>query len=259
MALILLIAALALLTGFLSGLLGIGGGIIMAPLLLFIPPVMGFETLPMQLVAGLTVVQGLLAAVAGAFVHFRLLTVSMRLCKIMGPVIFIAALLGGAGAKWVANEILLIVFSMLAAIAAFLLFTRRVAEEEYPDVKQVVINPGRAILTAVAVGGLGGLVGQGGSFLLIPLMIYFVRIPTRIAIGSNLVIVIFSTVAGIIGKSATGQIDWTLAAPIILTVIPGTLLGSALGHRVQVLLLRRILAILIAVAACRMWWTLLVT
>lgn len=259
MTLILLIAVLALLTGFLSGLLGIGGGIIMAPLLLFIPPLMGFEILPMQLVAGLTIVQGLMAAVTGAISHYRLLAVSTRLCKMMGPAIFVAALLGGAGAKWVANEILLLLFSMLAAIAAFLLLTRRVVEEEYPDVTQVVINRGRAILTAVLVGGLGGLVGQGGSFLLIPLMIYYVRIPTRIAIGSNLVIVIFSTAAGFIGKSVTGQIDWTLAVPVVLMVIPGTLLGSALGHRVQVLLLRRILAILIAAAACRMWWSLLST
>ena len=259
MTLTLLIAALALLTGFLSGLLGIGGGIIMAPLLLFIPPLLGFETLPMKLVAGLTIVQGLTAAITGAVIHHRLQAVSARLCKVMGPGIFIAALLGGAGAKWVANEILLLVFSMLAAIAAFLLLTRRVAEEEYPDVNQVVISRGRAILTAVLVGGLGGLVGQGGSFLLIPLMIYYVHIPTRIAIGSNLVIVIFSTVAGFIGKSATGQIDWTLAAPVVLTVIPGTLLGSSLGHRVPVLLLRRFLAFLIAAAACRMWWTLLVT
>ena len=59
MSIFLIIGTLGLFTGFLSGLLGIGGGIVMAPLLLYVPPLFGFEPLPMQTVAGLTIVQGL--------------------------------------------------------------------------------------------------------------------------------------------------------------------------------------------------------
>ncbi|HLB30926.1 MAG TPA: TSUP family transporter, partial [Gammaproteobacteria bacterium] len=99
MTLSFLIGALGFLAGFLSGLLGIGGGIIMAPLLLFVPPLFGFEPLSMQVVAGLTIIQGLLAAISGAVTHHRLLAVSVPLSVVMGPAIFIAALLGGAGAK----------------------------------------------------------------------------------------------------------------------------------------------------------------
>ena len=258
MTLSFLIGALGFLAGFLSGLLGIGGGIIMAPLLLFVPPLFGFEPLSMQVVAGLTIIQGLLAAISGAVTHHRLLAVSVPLSVVMGPAIFIAALLGGAGAKWVANEILLFLFSLMALLASVLMLVRRGQEEEYPDVERLAFSRGKAIMTALFVGGFGGLVGQGGSFLLVPLMIHFVGIPTRLAIGSNLVIVVFSTVAGFIGKLVTGQIDWLLAAPIVLAVIPGTLLGSYLGHRVPVLILRRLLALLIAATACRLWWSLLV-
>ena len=71
MTILLLIGALGLVTGFLSGLLGIGGGIIMAPLLLFIPPLFGIKPLSMQVVAGLTIVQGLVACVSGALTHRR--------------------------------------------------------------------------------------------------------------------------------------------------------------------------------------------
>ena len=55
------IGGLGLITGFLSGLLGIGGGIILGPLLLYVPPLLGLESLTMRDVAGLTIVHGLLA------------------------------------------------------------------------------------------------------------------------------------------------------------------------------------------------------
>src|SRR3989338_7543914 len=173
MTIFVLIGALGLLAGFLSGLLGIGGGIIMAPLLLFVPPLFGFEPLSMQVVAGLTIIQGLLAAVLGAVTHHRFLAVSVSLSVVMGPAIFIAALLGGAGAKWVSNEVLLFLFSIMALLASVMMLVRRGQEEEYPDIERLAFSRGKAIITSLLVGSLGGLVGQGGSFLLVPLMIYF--------------------------------------------------------------------------------------
>jgi uncharacterized membrane protein YfcA len=97
-----------------------------------------------------------------------------------------------------------------------------------------------------------GLVGQGGSFILIPLMASYVQIPTRIAIGSNLAIVLFPSFAAFIGKAATGQIEWLLTIPIALAVIPAASLGGLVSCWVSVLYLRRLLAILIGLAAVRM-------
>ena len=95
--------------------------------------------------------------------------------------------------------------------------------------------------------------GQGGSFILIPLMTAFVRVPTRIAIGSNLAIVLLATTAAFIGKAVTGQVEWLLAAPLVLTVVPAAHLGGRVSRRVPVARLRRVLAILIAAAAVRIW------
>ncbi len=72
-------AVLGLITGFLSGLLGIGGGIIMAPLLLYIPPLFGLEPLSMHQVAGLTIVQAFFGCLAGGFIHRKFHFVSSTL------------------------------------------------------------------------------------------------------------------------------------------------------------------------------------
>lgn len=257
MTIYVLLGGLGLITGFLSGLLGIGGGIIMAPLLLYLLPLIGLLPLSMHTVAGLTIVQGLVACISGAVSHHRFHFVSFRLSLVMGSTIFVAALGGGVGAKFVADEFLLFVFAGLALIASLMLLLPEVEEEENPDLELLSFSRARAIVVALSVGILGGLVGQGGSFILVPLMIYFVKIPTRIAIGSNLVIVLLSSAAGFIGKAVSGQIEWMLAIPIILTVIPAARLGSYVSNRTPVLTLRRILALLIAMAAGKMWWSLL--
>ena len=253
MGIYVLIGGLGLVTGFLSGMLGIGGGIVMAPLLLYVPPLFGFEPLPMRMVAGLTIVQGLVACISGALSHRQFRMVSERLSLYMGISIFIAAMLGGAGAGYVSNDILLFIFAGLAFSAAFLMLIPVKGECENPNVKCLTFSRWRAVTSASTVGLLGGLIGQGGSFILIPLMTSFVRIPTRIAIGSNLAIVLLSSMAGFIGKATTGQIEWLMAVPIVLTVMPAARVGSLVSRRVPVLKLRRALAVLIVMAAIRIW------
>jgi uncharacterized membrane protein YfcA len=253
MELLLLISGLGVLTGFLSGLLGIGGGILMAPLLLYLPPYFHLEPLSMKVVAGLTIVQGLVACISGAFTHHRFRLVSPRLVLYMGSSIFVAALVGGAGARLVSEEVLLVIFGGLALGAAVLMLVPVKLDSEEPDVGRLLFSRWRAVTSASGVGLLGGLVGQGGSFILIPLMTSVVRIPTRIAIGSNLAIVLLSTTAGFLGKAFTGQIEWLLAAPLVLTVPAAAHLGSRASRRVPVIALRRALALLIALAAARIW------
>jgi uncharacterized membrane protein YfcA len=248
-----LIGGLGLFTGFLSGLLGIGGGIIMAPLLLYMPPLFGFEPLPMRIVAGLTITQGLLACISGALSHRRFRFVSDRLSLYMGVSIFLAALAGGAGSRHVSNEILLFLFAGLALSASFLMLIPVKEDIDDPDVECLTFRRWRAVTAASVVGFLGGLVGQGGSFILIPLMTAFVQIPTRIAIGSNLAIVLLSSLAGFIGKATTGQINWLMTLPIALTVIPAAHLGSLISRKTPVIRLRWVLAVLIAAAAIKIW------
>ena len=238
-------------TGFLSGMLGIGGGIIMAPLLLYVPGWFGFPSLSMKVVAGLTIVQGLLACLSGALTHRKFHFVSNRLTLWMGITIFLTALIGGATAEHVSNNLLLMIFSGMAMLAAILVFIPTQSDSEDPDIASFSFNRIKSVVTAGSVGLLGGLVGQGGSFILIPLMTSFMQVPTRIAIGSNLAIVLLSSLAAFLGKALTGQIVWSLAVPIVVTAIPAAYLGSMASRRVPVAILRIILAVCIAMAALR--------
>ncbi len=252
-----LIGCIGIFTGFMSGLLGIGGGIIMAPLLLYAPPLFGIEPYSMQVVAGLTIVMGLLGCLSGGLTHHRFSFVSNKLSTYMGISIFLAALIGGAASRFMPHEALLLIFACLAFAAAILMFVPAKHDLEIPDTSTLEFCKARAVTTAAGVGLLGGLVGQGGSFILIPLMTAYVKIPTRIAIGSNLAIVFLSTLAAFIGKALTGQIEWILSIPILLTVLPAAAVGGHVSQKVPVKWLRKLLAGLIGLAAVKMWSSLL--
>jgi uncharacterized membrane protein YfcA len=251
MELYFLIGSLGLFTGFLSGLLGIGGGIVMAPLLLYVPPRFGFSPLAMRDVAGLTIVQGLVGCLSGALTHNKFHFVSNRLTGWMGITIFLCALTGGAAAGYVPNTILLAIFALMALLAAVLIFVPTRTDSEFPDLATFSFSRLKAVTASGSVGLLGGLVGQGGSFILIPLMTSFLQVPTRIAIGSNLAIVFLSSLAAFLGKAFTGQIAWSLAAPIVIAVVPAAYLGGLTSRKVPVAGLRMILAICIAIAAVK--------
>lgn len=251
MELLFLIGGIGVFAGFISGMLGIGGGIITAPLLLYVPAWYGFEPLPMRDVAGLTIIQGLVACLSGALAHNKFHFVSLRLTGWMGTTIFLAALAGGAGAAYIANRLLLAIFALMAMLAAVLTFVPTREDSEQPDITTFSFSRVKAVLAAGSVGLLGGLVGQGGSFILIPLMTSFMQVPTRIAIGSNLTIVFLSSLAAFLGKAFTGQIVWRLALPIIITVIPAAHFGGLFSHKIPVVFLRLFLAFFIGLAALK--------
>jgi uncharacterized membrane protein YfcA len=82
--------------------------------------------------------------------------------------------------------------------------------------------------------------------------VYLLKVPLRVAMGSNLVIVFFASLAGFAGKAATGQVAPLLALALLAGVIPGTWAGSELSHRAPTRALRYVLGGLIVLACVRM-------
>jgi uncharacterized membrane protein YfcA len=200
-------------------------------------------------------VQSLAACISGVIIHKHYKSVSGNLSVWMGTTIFIFALIGGAGSGYVSHRFLLLIFGILALLAVILMLMPSVNEDKLVSIANLSFSRWRAVLASGGVGFLGGMVGQGGSFILIPLMTYFMKIPTRVAIGSNLAIVLLSSTAGFLGKAVTGQIYWPLVLPIVLAVLPAVQLGGILSHRVAIIKLRKILGLVIAVAAVRILYT----
>lgn len=251
------LALLGFIGGIFSGWLGIGGGILMVPLLLYVPPLLNLNPLDMKEVAGLTMAQGFFAALSGAIVHGRHRFISKRLVLYMGSSILVGSLTGSILSKFVSGRVLLGIFASLALAAAVLMFLPKKENGEGLNSEDVDFNKPLALLIPLFLGFLLGMVGQGGAFILIPVMLYVLRIPTRVTIGSSLGIILFSASAGFLGKLSTGQVPLLFALTLVIGAMAGAQIGGHLSQRTEARTLRLALACIIAFTAVRIGYELL--
>jgi uncharacterized protein len=251
------LTSLGVVGAFIAGMLGVGGAIVMVPLLLYAPPLLGVGELDMKSVAGITMAQVLAAAASGVFAHARMRAVHGELAWLGGPTMAASSFAGALASHYVSARALLLVFALMATGAVALLSVRIETAGQPIFAEHVALARGRAIAVCLGVGALAGLVGAGGAFLLVPLLVTVVGVPIRITIGSSLAITATSAVTGFAGKALTGQIPWAPAALVALGAMPGAQLGALVSRRLSGEWLRRVLFIVVTLTALRVWWDLL--
>jgi uncharacterized membrane protein YfcA len=248
---------LGLVGAFVAGLLGVGGAIVMVPLLLYVPPLLGLAELDMKAVAGITIVQVLTATASGVLAHARVRAVHGELAWLGGPTMAAGSFVGAVVSHYVTARALLLVFALMATGAVALLTVRLETAWQPIFAEHVTIARGRAVTVCLGVGVLAGLVGAGAAFLLVPLLIAVIGVPIRVTIGSSLAITAMSALAGFAGKLITAQIPWGPAALVALGAMPGAQLGALVSRRLSGERLRRVLLVVVALTALRVWWDLL--
>src|ERR1700690_982991 len=90
----LFLALVGVSVGFLSGLLGIGGGIVMFPLLHYVPPLLGFSGIDVKSITGLTMIQGFFSALTAMFYYNKNALVNKSLVLTLGFSLFLSSLIG---------------------------------------------------------------------------------------------------------------------------------------------------------------------
>lgn len=242
---------------FVSGLVGVGGAIVMIPLLLYGPPLLGVGALDVKTVAAVTMVQVFVAAVSGFIAHRRRRAVRRDLAVLGGLTTAAGSLTGAVASKYVDDRLLLLVFGIMALAALALLVVPTETIDAPVAADQVAFSWPRALLVCAVVGTAAGLVGAGGAFLLVPLLMVVVGLPIRITIGSSLAITALAATAGVAGKMATGQVPLSSSLAVILGAVPGAQLGATMSRRLSPAGLKRMLLIVVMGSAVRVWWDLL--
>jgi uncharacterized membrane protein YfcA len=283
---IVLIVLYGSLVGFLSGLVGVGGGFLITPLLIFtgVPPIVAVSTGAAQM-AG--------TASGASYLHWRYRNIDFK----MGLVLLAGSWLGGGFGVYLAKVLLrsgqfgnVVVFlyvvllgfigvSMLieslravlasgaagnpgAPVAATsrswlqALVGRLPWQTHFPasGVRMSVLGP---LAVGAAVGILTSLMGVGGGFVMVPIMIYVLKMPTKIVVGTSLFQLLFTTAAvSIMQAGVNHSVDPFLALILILGSVVGTKLGARLGAHLPAEKLRLILALVVLAVAVKMVVTL---
>jgi uncharacterized membrane protein YfcA len=255
---VIVLVGLSLIGAFVSGLVGVGGAIVMIPLLLFGPPALGVGYLDVKTVAAVTMVQVLVAALSAVAAHRRRGAVKRELAGVGGATMALGSLAGAVASHYATDRFLLLVFGVMTLIALGLMFVPIETVGQPVFAEHVTFSVWRAIAVCLVVGLMAGLVGAGGAFLLVPLLLVFVGIPIRVAIASSLAITALAAAAGVAGKLATGQVPLAPTVAVVLGAVPGAQLGAFASRKLTGKSLRRVLFVVILASALRVWWGLLV-
>lgn len=245
------LVAIGFVGAFVSGLVGVGGAIVLIPLLFYVPPLLGVGGLDIRDVAGVTMAQVLAASALGAWMHGRGAVVHRELALTAGPAMAVATFVGAIGSRYVGSRALLGIFALMTTVALPLMFVP--ARSGWTEAAGWTLHRGQALAYPAFIGLMSGLVGAGGAFLLVPVLMGAMHVPLRIAIGTSLAITTMSAATGFLGKSLTGQVLFWPSAAVVLGSLPGAPLGARLSRRVPPALLRGVLAALIAATAIRVW------
>ncbi|MER2009610.1 MAG: sulfite exporter TauE/SafE family protein [Psychrobacillus sp.] len=249
---VVLLFVIGFIGSFLSGMLGIGGAIVKFPMILMIPPLFGFQAFTAHEVSGISALDVLFVSIAGVLGYRSGAYLNKTLIIVMGSSVLVGSLIGSFDSELLTEVQVNIVYGILALLAAVMMFIPKKQIDE-SQIEQVPFNKTLAAILGFLVGIGSGIVGAGGGFLLIPIMLLILRIPTRMAIASSLAITFISAVAGSIGKITTGQVEYL---PTIIIIIAGLIaapIGAKVSTKLNTKLLENILAVLILGTAVKIW------
>jgi uncharacterized membrane protein YfcA len=125
----------------------------------------------------------------------------------------------------------MMLFAVLMILAAFSMIRVKRQHEEIPATGK----PAYILLMAygLLIGFVTGILGAGGGFLLIPALVFFVKLPVKEAIGTSLLIIAMNSLIGFMGDIWVYAIDWRLLGAVSALAIAGILIGTRLGRNIN--------------------------
>lgn len=227
------------------GLLGGGGAVLAVPVLVYVLD----QDVHSATTASLAVVAA--ASLAGGLAHARSNRVCWRHVTAFAPAAVAGAVAGTVANQAVGADVLLVGVAALMVGAAVAMWRRGGRDAAAIGEDCPPVEPGRDAVAGLAVGGMTGLFGVGGGFVVVPTLAIALGFPMRCAVGTSLVIVSAVSVVGLAAHFAAGSaIDPAVTAQLAGACVAGAIAGQGLAPRLsQRLLTRSFAVVLVAVAA----------
>ena len=268
--------------GFLSGMFGVGGGFLMTPLLIF-------SGIPAAVAVGTEAAQIVASSVSGAIAQYRRNNVDVK----MGVVLLAGGILGSVIGVQVVKIlrqlgqfdlfVSLSYVTFLGIIGSLMLVEslntmKKAREGKAASARRpgqhswihglpfkmrfhrskLYISAIPPLVIGAFVGFLSAIMGVGGGFIMVPAMIYLLRVPTNVVVGTSLFQIVFVTAATTILHATQNQtVDIVLAMLLMIGGVIGAQFGAVAGEKLKGEQLRALLALLVLLVCLRIGWNLI--
>lgn len=235
-----LLMLLATAIGFLAAGAGLGGAILMVPVLLWLHRE-GWADVSTANIAGLASLGAMMSAYRASRVYRREKIIDRNKARMMGATGTVAALMTSLWSYHWGGHGLLALDLGVALLGTIFLWWRPASK-----VAGVVkIHPMRLYGGTALIGIISGVTGMPGSFLLIPLMLWSTPLPYRQVVATVLQVIFYLALISSLIRAGQHLIDWRLAIPIVIGSAIGSTMGSHWGLRMSPYVLRMIATVVI--------------
>jgi uncharacterized membrane protein YfcA len=208
--------------GTMSGFFGIGGGMILVPILL----VLGFD---IKDAIGISIVQMVFSSLFGSYLNHKKGSLIIGEGVFVGVGGFAGGFIGGYVTDSIPDAVLQFTFFGLLLFALFRLFY---SENHEDDSQTKTLNKTLLFVLGVIIGIFSITLGIGGSIILTPILVGLLHYPLKKAVSAGLFFVAFSSVAGMISRLNAGTIDFHNGLVVALASLVGVTLGIWLKDHV---------------------------
>jgi uncharacterized membrane protein YfcA len=255
MELVTLKVFIGLIVGFLIGLTGLGGGVLLLPVLIF-----GLR-IPAIIAVGSDAAFNFLTKIPSSVVHLRKGTVRRKVAlalaagSVPGSILgvrllqYLRVLYGDGVNSFIKSAVGI----LLIVVSSLLLLQKRIEQQVANRPPTAKSFTGMAIIGLVA-GFLVGMTSVGSGSIIMMLLLMFYSYPPKVMVGTDIVHAVVLTGVTSLLHFRLGNVDRALVACLLIGSIPGGILGSYLSTRVPVLWLRRILCAILLTTGARMLW-----
>jgi uncharacterized membrane protein YfcA len=280
---VLMILFMGLAVGFISGMFGIGGGFLMTPLLIFvgITPAVAVASVASHIaassfsgaitywrrraldpaLASMLLLGGLTGTTAGVLL-FTLLRALGQLDLTIG--LSYLFLLGGVGAMMIVESVRAIIRAREGKPAEIRrpgshLWIHGLPLKMRFKTSKIYVSVIPICVIGFIIGFIGAVMGIGGGFLLVPALIYLIRVPTGVVIGTSMVLTLVTMAYATVMHAATNHlVDAVLALILMIGGVIGAQFGARAGQRFSSEQLRLLLGVLVLMVGLRFAWDLVV-
>jgi len=255
----LLLAIIALASGTLGSLVGLGGGVVLIPATLFVGINLGyFPDITPQRVVGLSVVMMIFIGLSSTISYMKNKQVDFK----SGLIFFVGSIPGTMLGAWLNKGLDLpsfnLYFGVFLVFLSILLFVRDKLKSiqwfvEHGRKTHFTDQEGNefvygypiwfAILFTFVVGMVSGLFGIGGGSLLVPAMVLLFLFPPHVAVATSMFMVFLSSIVNSASHIFLGNVPWIYTVPVIIGAYIGAKVGASLNKRMQSKTVVRILQI----------------
>ena len=225
--------AIGVIAGILSGMFGVGGGIVMTPAIdaaVSVTPIQAIAT-PLPVIFP--------TSITGAYTYGRAGEVDRHAAIWMGSVGLVGAAAGAYATEWVDPTFLLFVTAALLAWQSVGIIRGPKPRPADAD-GSVVTRPGVYAAIGGGAGVMSGLLGIGGGLVMVPMLSGWCRMPLKRALGTSLLTIPALVVPGTIVHASLGNIDWPLVVFLTIGAVPGARIGARIALGTAERTLRRI-------------------